>query len=498
MAAAPPAPSATVKIDPTPRPGDITSFEQAKARSKGVKDDGPQMQGDMEDIGHDPVKKSGRLEAEPPGPMSGRRNSPEKSNNPKQPDKQPEKKEPPKKPEKKPEPEKKEEPDYPDDESGAKKKAADAKKTESELEDYSDSEDESVDPKSKPELEEDDEEGKQKKDDDQNEEEDAPEDEEDIDQKIEKLGPLPAVRKAHKAALKTIKAHEKSLRESNNKVIDLQQKLKEATEGALAVEQREAYEGRISDYESKLRTIDYKQSAEFKEKYVDPLAGAWKSAMDDLEEMSVDDGSGNFRKATPDDFRRVLNMPDMQSALREARALFGPDVANMIIAHRQAVRKKSAALDLADKDAAEASLQVAKKNSEKNAAERVRLQKLYTKQSEDFVERWGGTFGDREGDDEGNELLKKGWDQVNDVVANKQEVAEDVRIRNLLKVRYQAAVFFRNLRDIKSLKTEVEDLKKQLKAFESSEPTKGRELGSNGKSEDEWVDNLDKYADKDI
>ena len=151
----PEAPPSPAKIDPTPRQGDITSFEQAKSKSPARRAE-QELQGDTDEA-PDPVRTSMRENAKPPRPFDfKRKETPVKSNNP------PEKK---KVEAKKPEPKKEEKKADLDDEdfspakdpdpSGFKKKQKDDKQIERDLEDYADAER----PGGEPEEDEEDQEG---------------------------------------------------------------------------------------------------------------------------------------------------------------------------------------------------------------------------------------------------------------------------------------------------------------------------------------------------
>jgi len=232
------------------------------------------------------------------------------------------------------------------------------------------------------------------------------------------------------------------------------------------------------------------------------LEEAWEACLADIDEMVVDGEDGIARKATAEDFSRILAMPDLGSASAEARRLFGTEVSPLVMQHRQNVRKASRALEIADKEAVKNAQEVAKKRAEKDSSDRLRMEKIYSREFDDYGDKYSHLFAERDEDPEGNGLLKKGWEQVQTVIRNDQDVPEDVRIKRLVALRYKAAAFSRLYRDSQALQKQVQELEEQLKRYERSKPKPGRDLGdgsdlngSRNHDEDDGPDIAD-YADR--
>jgi hypothetical protein len=473
-------PTTTTKIDPTPRQGDKTSFEQFTATAPNGKI-GADMEGDLDDL-PDPRRRLEPKQGTPPKPAGERRSEPVKKQ-------APEAKEPPK-----PTPSK-------DDDDIDESLFPDVEGDLSKIADEEDGTQEDPKPKKK-----DDDDDKDDQDTDEEGDEKEPAKEQDdeeqdkaLDAEIEQLGPLKSVRKAHKEALRKIRALEGATTESKRQVETLEKKLKQANETGLAADDREKYEKQINDYEETIRTMDYKRSKEYNEKYVKPLEGAIKLAMEEIEEMEVIAEDGTSRQATQADLQRITSIANMGDALNAAKRMFG-DMAQTVMDHRRNIRRAHKAAEVANADASNLSKEAIQKQQEKFKSDHARREKLYTSEVKELQEGpLKHVFGERDKDDEGNALLKQGWDMVNALVDDDGTMPEGDRIKTLAKVRSQAASFMRVLRDNKSLRGRVKELKQALKEYEESEPKPGLERGGKSSgSADEWKDNLESYADKEI
>lgn len=240
-------------------------------------------------------------------------------------------------------------------------------------------------------------------------------------------------------------------------------------------------EARAKELEEEMRYVNYQKTQEFQEKYQKPYEKAWKVAMDDLRELSVTDSEGNSRPLQPQDMLELVNMP-LAKAREQAKALFG-DFEDDVMAHRKEIRQ------LADRQAE--ALAEAKKSGEVRERERRELFERQSSQFHKFIsetweaankeamehEKFGKLFQPEEGDDEGNERLKKGFELVDKAFAEnpadpnlttEQRVAV---IKRHAAVRNRAAAFGRLRYQNEKLAKKVSDLEAKLKQYESSTPS---------------------------
>src|SRR6185295_15933787 len=83
--------------------------------------------------------------------------------------------------------------------------------------------------------------------------------------------------------------------------LDLKNRIAPESDIKAYQEKLTAAEERIKRAEQELYFANYKEHPEFKSKYQEPYEQAWKRAMSELSELSVDDGQGQKRRATPQD-----------------------------------------------------------------------------------------------------------------------------------------------------------------------------------------------------
>lgn len=177
------------------------------------------------------------------------------------------------------------------------------------------------------------------------------------------------------------------------------------------MEKLQRFEARAKELEEEMRYVNYTKTEEFQTRYQQPYEKKWKDAMADLKELQITDAEGNTRPMQPQDMLELVNMP-LGKARELAKTMFG-DFADDVMAHRKEIRQ------LADRQAE--ALAEAKKTGDIRERER---RELFERQSAEFKkfigetweaankeamehEQFGKLFQPIEGDDEGNERLKK-------------------------------------------------------------------------------------------
>lgn len=251
---------------------------------------------------------------------------------------------------------------------------------------------------------------------------------------------------------------------------------------------------RNDELERRLRQVAYTESAEYKEKYQAPFTEALDEAYSFVKEFGVSDEAGNERPATQADFDRLLGLQHGE-ALKQAKAMFG-DAASEILARRtKLLDLQRAARRAADKYRAEGAEADKQKTAEETQRQEHR-RKIWDEANREIPKRYSKYFGEIPGDDEGNALLRKGYEIVDKV--NDATLPERDRIFHSAIVRHRAAAFGRAINVASRLAKENAELKQIIKDYEDSAPVpQAKDGGSGPKAEGDpvdWKDEIDSMA----
>lgn len=267
------------------------------------------------------------------------------------------------------------------------------------------------------------------------------------------------------------------------------------------IEKMTAIEKRNAELEQHIAFVDYQKSTEFQTKYQRPYVEAWTKAVSDLIQLTVrvpgeaDPATGEptstTRPATADDLLYLANLPLSQMD-DQAEAMFGKS-APRVIRHVERVHELS---DAQNKALAEAK----QKGGEWSKARQLQMQKfqqaqhgLWQQYNQEIATRFPKMFAPQEGDTEGNELLKKGFEMADRLFApapdaKPQSLEERVQFHALL--RNKIANHDRLAKRLKATQAELAEAKEALSAYEQSEPPAGKGGGAktSAKTWDQEVD----------
>lgn len=290
------------------------------------------------------------------------------------------------------------------------------------------------------------------------------------------------------------------------KVAKLEARIKELeTSGPEAtkpiLEELEAKKKRLDELESRIKFTDYKESTEFKEKYEKPYLEAWKKAVADLSELTVQTEDGGTRVATTQDLLHLANLP-LGEARSQARALFG-DAADDVMAHRRAIRELSAAQTKALEDAKNNASEHEKKLASQRQIESQQIAKAWDETNKALAEKYPKWFAETEGDTEGNELLRKGFSvadlhflgakgltpaqiellppKLRDEIKANGDLSIQGRIHLDALLRNKIASHSRLALNLKKATARIQELEKSLAEYEGSEPPATRGSGKPAK-----------------
>lgn len=272
------------------------------------------------------------------------------------------------------------------------------------------------------------------------------------------------------------------------------------------MERLESESKRRSELEQEMKYAAYERSQEFKEKYQQPYVDAFNAAQKKVASFKiverkndVDEVIQAARQATPEDFSRLVLLPDAEAA-EAARQLFGDAAANLVLWHREKV------IDLATTQ--QNAIEAFRKHGSEREKQFSELQSKQQKELSDTFDRLNKAAADKypqwfkpiEGDNEGNELLQKGYDEA-DMAFGENKLPPNELVRLHSRIRNKAAAFGRMAYLNKGLKARIAELEAELAEYTKSSPTGGEGTPSKsaegrGKvdSIDDALDGLDKYA----
>lgn len=297
-------------------------------------------------------------------------------------------------------------------------------------------------------------------------------DDAEIEQQVAAHKTLKDVRTAFKEQLKREREWKREQEAVKTKLTDYETRLKSGdTEAARTLTtELEARQTKIAELEQQVRNLDYTKSEEFREKFVRPVTKVLENAYTDLKEMVVTEEDGTVRAATEDDFKALLQMP-LGQATTTAKQRFG-DLASEVLAHRRSIIQLERAKREAIENAGKESEALIQRRAADETKRTTRLQGLFQQRAQELETKYPELFKPtRDGDAEGNELVVKGKKLVE--LLNDGSLDEENRIRIAAEVNARVIGYGRLLRDHKRVSDELATFKAKLKEFDKSAPREG-------------------------
>lgn len=223
--------------------------------------------------------------------------------------------------------------------------------------------------------------------------------------------------------------------------------------------------------EERLRYANYEQSAEYEQKYVQPI----KQAIDDLaeevaQETITDMESGNEVPISRNDVIRFLNIQTFKEASEQAKR-FGPLAEHMMAARGQIHRMNRAAIK-AKEDYRTNGKAIEQQRQAETAAAQEKARSVFEETSTRIAQKFED-FRENPEDKEGSELFKKGLDFY-DRLARRDGLTQEQRIKMTAVVRAKSAAYDRKVLEVTRLREEVAKLKADNAKLLGSEPGEHR------------------------
>lgn len=279
----------------------------------------------------------------------------------------------------------------------------------------------------------------------------------------------------------------KMYEEQKKEVLKLREELAETNKRAIpqdkwteAENKRTVIEKRAAELEEEIKFVNYSKSKEFKEKYEQPYFASWNRARDELKGVTIETAEGQNRPMNDMDMLELVNLP-LASAKSKAVELYG-DLAPEVMQFRNEIRKSSDDQQRALEDARKVGVARDKDVSERTQRERGEMNKsileTWDKANNEVLEdpKHGINFKPRDGDQQGNQLLAKGFEladrafRENASSATTSEERAGI-VRRHAAVRNRAAAYGRLVFDNTQAQAKIASLEKLVAEYKGSEPS---------------------------
>lgn len=277
-----------------------------------------------------------------------------------------------------------------------------------------------------------------------------------------------------------LKKERESLKKYQSEITELNKRAVSESDWKNYQEKQSSLEKRNKELEDEIRYVNYSKSGEFQEKYEKPYQDAWKRAMDELGELTMDDGSGNARALSAKDILSLVNMP-LQKAREAAEQAFGP-LANDVMQHRNEIRRlfneQSNALQKAREEGEGRQKQQQEQSQRQQKELEETVKQTWSQANEALMKdsKHSKYFTPIEGDQEGNQRLGKGF-ELADRAFSENPFAPGLTpeqrksiVERHAAVRNRCAAYGRLTYQLEKSNSRIAELEAQLKAYKDAEP----------------------------
>jgi hypothetical protein len=294
-------------------------------------------------------------------------------------------------------------------------------------------------------------------------------------------------------------------RESESRYGDLDKRYKDlegkAKIPAIDPKLLENRDNEIKQLMERLARVDYRESKEYKERYVARIEQAYKNTIAEVEQLQVaykEDTDGNpvYRKATRADFDRLMNMP-VQDQDEYANKLFGRSANRVLGRLFELQRMDQEAINAVNEHSKNAET-MAKEQTAKSQAEETRYNSMVEASHRELEENWPALFKADEKDPEGTKALQAGYKFVDDLNKAAANLSPEEKAAYTAVLRARAAGFLKATLDNNRLRAEVDKLKEELGKKRKSDPGDTQEAKPVGgvSSGDDYAGGIAAWASK--
>lgn len=307
--------------------------------------------------------------------------------------------------------------------------------------------------------------------------------------------------KSKKNPWKLVDDYKSKASKAEQRIAELEKALPEITRLQEIQKQMEEARHRNEELEKEIRFVNYAKSQEFQDKYEKPYNAAWARVAKEIGQITATDRSGETRAGSIEDIAEISNLPLGEAQLL-AEERFG-SLANYVMNYRAKIlelhEQRTQALEDAKTQSIKRDEEFQQKQQQVNGELGKAIKEVWDKANNEIAQdqTHGPLFREVEGDHDGNERLKKGFELVdrafgespNDPRLTPEQRAEV--IKRHAAVRMRAAAFGRLNAQYLKLKTEADALRKQLEGYRQSTPgTGGPPAGPSAPSAPKGMDRI--------
>lgn len=300
--------------------------------------------------------------------------------------------------------------------------------------------------------------------------------EESLEELEKKINPNTAQWRAHDAYKKKAEATYQA------KITDLETRIKAAeskpstpaNDGKLAIleKQLEELSGESKTYKQRLTERDYRESDDYKEKFVKPWNRAYGEAYQFVEGLQALDEDGNpARQATKADFDKVKIAP-LQQRRAVAKALFGEDSAGDVVEYAKELDRIGKASDEAIAGHAQNFEKIQLERSQAAESESKQFAQIRDGERADLESKFPAHFSVEHYKDqpELQKALADGYEEYDSMLSAYKGKSPEDRAADEVTARAYYAAFPLLAKQNEALTAQVESLTKELLAFRGSDP----------------------------
>jgi hypothetical protein len=279
------------------------------------------------------------------------------------------------------------------------------------------------------------------------------------------------LRTAYEKSKVTLKERDATIQQLTAKIQNLEARPAEDPEKKAVTEKLTAAEKRLAEYEQHLALVDYQKSSDFQTKFWKPYESAMGNAIRDLEDVTYETNEGDKKPVTSETITWLASQKPAAAALA-AKNMFG-DLAAFVTQRIDRIRETAQAMSGAVEEHKKFAGEHQKNFQQQVLQHQQKIHTAYSSETKSWQEKLPNWFKPRDGDTEGNALLAKGYELVDQAFSGNGNLTPEARAQVHAQVALKAAAAPRLALDLKRAKSKIKELQAIVDDYETSEPAAG-------------------------
>lgn len=254
----------------------------------------------------------------------------------------------------------------------------------------------------------------------------------------------------------------------------------------------------IAEYRKQIAEAAYERSDDFKKRFIEPWESLKTDTLKKVEQLVVTNAeTGESRRATAEDFMRVAAAPFSERAA-VAEQLFGKN-ALLVLTRLDKLESITEASNQAIREHREQYDAKQREESTKFQESQKQMATLREQARTELVQKYPQVFGDDPDDPESNEAMKKGYEFLDNVTSQAEQMPPEDQAAVAEVVRARAAWFPRGYRQLTKAQERIKTLEAELAKYRASDPgseTKPDARGEAPKKSDDGPKGVEALAER--